>query len=324
MPLFYVAHRLFAAHDRALGAYLASRLAGTVGTDSVFLPFCDTDEENLVSDCKGRLLFELDCARLRRITGMIAVLHGPSLDDGVCLEIGFAAASGVPVVIVSTDFQAYSPWPGAPQFAFPDPLLEQLAASVIRTHRLGRPGGHTGPDRFRAFLGQNMAPVRAAAEQATTALLTAVTEQTADDSDVPRSRELAYLEPSPYLDDPVWAGIGSLLRARGWRVHVAERLRTSADPIEAARADWAAARAASLAVVDARGPETPPGAALIAGACAAAAKPVLAAYSGTWHTLADGREPNWRNLMIQYAVTGRFSDIPEFTTALETLSCKPA
>jgi hypothetical protein len=227
-------------------------------------------------------------------------------------------------VIVSTDFQAYSPWPGAPQFAFPDPLLEQLAASVIRTHRLGRPGGHTGPDRFRAFLGQNMAPVRAAAEQATTALLTAVTEQTADDSDVPRSRELAYLEPSPYLDDPVWAGIGSLLRARGWRVHVAERLRTSADPIEAARADWAAARAASLAVVDARGPETPPGAALIAGACAAAAKPVLAAYSGTWHTLADGREPNWRNLMIQYAVTGRFSDIPEFTTALETLSCKPA
>jgi hypothetical protein len=121
----------------------------------------------------------------------------------------------------------------------------------------------------------------------------------------------------------VWARIGSLLRARGWRVHIAERFPTGTDPIEAAHADWAAARAASLTVIDVRGPETPPGAALIAGACAAAAKPVLAAYSGTWHTLADGREPNWRNLMIQYAVTGRFSDTREFIAALEMLSSKP-
>jgi nucleoside 2-deoxyribosyltransferase len=42
----------------------------------------------------------MDCDRLRRINGMIAVLHGPSLDDGACMEIGFAAARGVPVVII--------------------------------------------------------------------------------------------------------------------------------------------------------------------------------------------------------------------------------
>ena len=50
MALYYVAHRLFAAHDRALGAYIASRLARLAGADAVFLPFCDTDEENLVSE----------------------------------------------------------------------------------------------------------------------------------------------------------------------------------------------------------------------------------------------------------------------------------
>jgi nucleoside 2-deoxyribosyltransferase len=324
MPLFYVAHRLFAAHDRALGAYLASRLARTAGADSVFLPFCDTDEENLASDCKGRLLFELDCDRLRRSTGMIAVLHGPSLDDGVCMEIGFAAASGVPVVLVSTDFQEYAPRPGDPPLAFPDPLLEHLAASVIRAHRLGQPAGYTGTDRFRAFLGQNMAPVRTAAGQATAALLKAVAEQqAASDRGVPHSQDLVYLEPSPYLDDQAWAGLSDLLHARGWRIHIAERFKARADPNAAARADWAAARAATVAVIDVRGPETPPGAALITGACAAAGKPVLAACSGTWHTLADGREPNWRNLMIQYAVTGRFSGIREFASALEALPCRP-
>lgn len=34
----YVAHRLIAAHDRALGAYIAARLARRAGADSVFLP----------------------------------------------------------------------------------------------------------------------------------------------------------------------------------------------------------------------------------------------------------------------------------------------
>ena len=60
-------------------------------------------------ECKGRRLFDMDCERLRRIDGMIAILHGPSLDDGVCMEIGFAVARGVPVVILTTDFQSLRP-----------------------------------------------------------------------------------------------------------------------------------------------------------------------------------------------------------------------
>ena len=34
----------------------ARMIARLAGADAVFLPFCDTDEENLVSDCKGRRL----------------------------------------------------------------------------------------------------------------------------------------------------------------------------------------------------------------------------------------------------------------------------
>jgi hypothetical protein len=315
--LYYVAHRLFAAHDRALGAYIASRLARSAGADAVFLPFCDTDEENLVSDCKGRRLFELDCSRLRRITGMIAVLHGPSLDDGVCMEIGFAAALGVPIVIVSTDFQTYGPEPDHPGLAFPEPLLEQLAVTVERAHRLGPPRRPGGSDRFRLFLGQNLDPIHTVAILAINALLSAHWARLPLTRDPPPSERCAFIEPSPYMADDMWAAVADTLRAKGWTVHVAKRLRPGADTAKAARADWAAARAASLAVIDSRGPETPPGAALIAGACTATGRPVLAAYTGTWQTFADGREPNWRNLMIQYAVTARFATVSEFSAALD-------
>ncbi|HEY0937546.1 MAG TPA: hypothetical protein VGD91_27880, partial [Trebonia sp.] len=74
-----------------------------------------------------------------------------------------------------------------------------------------------------------------------------------------------------------------------------------------------------LAVVDARGPETPPGAALIIGARKAAGRPVLAVHPGTGQTLADGREPNWRNLMIQYAVTARFAGTAQLAAVLDSL-----
>ncbi|RSN45417.1 hypothetical protein [Actinomadura sp. WAC 06369] len=49
MARYYIAHRLFAAHDRALAATLAHRLAEEHGPGAVFLPFCDTDEENLIA-----------------------------------------------------------------------------------------------------------------------------------------------------------------------------------------------------------------------------------------------------------------------------------
>jgi hypothetical protein len=316
VPLYYVAHRLFAAHDRALGAYLAERLARAAGPGNVFLPFCDTDEQELISDCKGRLLFDLDCARLRRITGMLAVLHGPSLDDGVCMEIGFASAVGVPVVIVSTDFQTYSQGPAGPATAFPDPLLDYLGARVIRLHRLVPQARPASQDRLRAFLRQNLALDSAAAGQAASALLEA-TREPARGPDGPRLPGLAFIEPSPYFRDPAWEDVSSELTARGWMVHMAHRLQPGADPVQAPGSDWAAAMTASLAVVDARGPETPPGAALITGALTARGMPVLATCPAPPHTLAVGREPNWRNLMIQYAVTARYSCPAELAAAAD-------
>jgi hypothetical protein len=189
---------------------------------------------------------------------------------------------------------------------------------VVRAHRLGPADEHAG-DQYRRFVDQNLATVRAATEQAVNTLLSVAREPPSAGT-TPDDSTLAYLEPSPYIADDMWDGVARELRTRGWRVHMAQRLMTRTDITEAARADWAAATSAGLAVIDTRGPETPPGAALITGACAATGRPVLAAHTGTWHTLANGREPNWRNLMIQYAVTARFPGLTGFTAALDALS----
>jgi Nucleoside 2-deoxyribosyltransferase len=316
MGLYYVAHRLFSAHDRALGAYVARSLAHRVGAEAVFLPFCDTDEEGLTDACKGRRLFELDSERLRRIDGMLALLHGPSLDDGVCMEIGYAAALGVPVVVLTTDFQTYGLFGGGPVLAFPDPLLDILVSKVVRVHRLAPPPADTG-DRFEAFLLRNLGPVRAATDQAITALLGARRRNAARATTAVAGQRRVFIEPSPYLARDLWRDAANLLTTHGWDVHAATRFGESADPRGAAQTDWTAAWDAKLTLIDASGPETPPGAALITGACAATGRLVLAVEPGGVWTFADGREPNWRNLMIQYAISDRFTTIAELSALVD-------
>jgi hypothetical protein len=315
MALYYVAHRLFAAHDRALGALAAGRLADKVGAGSVFLPFCDTNEEDLVDECKGQRLFEMDCERLKRIDGMIAILHGPSLDDGVCMEIGFAVARGLPVVILTTDFQSYGPTADDRKFVFPEPLLEMHAINVERCHRLAPESQRQDENRFSAFRKRNMRPLDAAIDRAVDSLLTAQPRPLSNR----RSARLAYLEPSPYLPHHQWCNLAGHLRETGWDVHLAARLHTQADIRSATRVDWDAFCQSALAIVDARGPETAPGAALLTGASAVVGRPVLAAYAPGWLTWADGREPNWRNLMIQYALSGRFASIGELIAITDAL-----
>jgi hypothetical protein len=309
MGLYYVAHRLFSAHDRALGAYVAQRLACCVGASAVFLPFCDTDEEDLTDACKGRRLFELDCERLRRIDGMIALLHGPSLDDGVCMEIGYAAALGIPVVALTTDFQTYGMSSDGPSLTFADPLLDMLVSEVVRVHKLGLQGESTA-DRFEAFLERNLQTVRTVTDQAVTALLNAGPRTSDNHASVAAKARRAFVEPSPYAARDLWREAVGLLTSHGWEVHVARRFHDGADPRGAAQRDWARYRDARLALIDVSGPETPPGAAVITGASIATGRAVLAARADRW-TFADGREPNWRNLMIQYAISGSFATVGE-------------
>lgn len=295
--MHYIAHRLFAAHDRALAAALADRLAAKLGHDQVFLPFCDTDEENLVADIKGRRLFELDRDRLRRIRALIAIVHGPSPDDGVCMEIGYAAALRAPVIMVTTDFQDYSATPHGPRSVFPDPLLDALATRIVRIPRLGTPGTPTGGSRFADFAARNHTQIQEALDACADTVLHLPDPITAVAAPRPaRDARTVFVEPSPYTSPhaapPAVAGTLVLLPGR----------RDAADPVTAARHDWDTALRSTRILVDVSGPETPPGAALLIGAACATGQPAAAYLPHSTYTHAAGREPNHRNLMIQYGV----------------------
>ncbi|MEU7415022.1 hypothetical protein AB0B40_38035 [Streptomyces sp. NPDC042638] len=87
----------------------------------------------------------------------------------------------------------------------------------------------------------------------------------------------------------------------------------AAEPVTAACHDWAAALSSARIVVDACGPETPPGAALLIGAACAAGLPAAAYLPRSSYTHAAGREPNRRNLMIQYGVDALLNSEKEVT-----------
>ncbi|MEU3051776.1 nucleoside 2-deoxyribosyltransferase [Streptomyces griseus] len=297
----YIAHRLFAAHDRALAADLADRLAGKIGADRVFLPFCDTDEEDLVAEVKGRRLFELDRDRLGRLDAMVAILHGPSLDDGVCMEIGYAAASDVPVIVVSTDFQTYSVTETGAHLEFPDPLIQAVATRIVRVAKLGPPTLSPTPvqSRFRGFRARNAVQTDTALDAAVDTLLDLPERPSLRTGPPPGISTHVYVEASPYT---AW-GRDHLAEAcvdAGHTVAVPQRF-TATDPVAGALADLSAVRSAARLLADVSGPETPPGTALLIGAALASGVQIAAFQPRVTFTHAQGREPNWRNLMVQYA-----------------------
>ncbi|MGW1974116.1 hypothetical protein [Streptomyces sp. NPDC001889] len=119
------------------------------------------------------------------------------------------------------------------------------------------------------------------------------------------------MEQSPYT--PVVGALTALVQKAGWATEESSRFITH-DPLEAARTDLDRSRAAGLLVADVSGLETPPGTALLIGAAAARGARIVAYYPRTVLPHASGREPNWRNLMIQYAAEARFAN-PESLVA---------
>lgn len=304
--MFYVAHRLFAAHDRVLGAVIAQQLGAAVGLNEVFLPFCDTDEENLVAECKGRRLFDLDRQCLASLDGMLAVLHGPSLDDGVCMEIGYAAALGVPIVVLTTDFLTYGTSEHGTKLYFPDALVQAVVTGIVRIDCLAPPLGNG--TRFEVFRDRNLAQLETAVSIAVNRLIDHARPSSERIHSARRTELLAVCESSPHYTRADWEQVIRLLENRGYHVHQSQRF-DAGDPLVAASRDWTELLGSTLLVVDTTGPETPCGAAVMIGGAAARAQRIIAWHPTPSWTFARGREPNWRNLMIQYATHARVSDV---------------
>ncbi len=101
----YLAGPLFSIAEREFNKSFAQLLQAQVPGLQITLPQVDAepapDCENFAAQTHQNCLNLLSKADL-----VIAILEGSDADSGTCIEIGYAAAKGIPVIGVRTDFRA--------------------------------------------------------------------------------------------------------------------------------------------------------------------------------------------------------------------------
>jgi len=102
----YFAGPLFSLNERATNRRLAKAIEAADPSLYVDLPQ-DIKYHNAFND--KRFFAEVYSACIRGVESadvVVAILDGPSSDDGTCYEVGYAVAKGIPVVGVRTDYRA--------------------------------------------------------------------------------------------------------------------------------------------------------------------------------------------------------------------------
>ena len=104
---FYIAAPLYSEGERAFNLRLDGRLRNWGLT--TYLPQRDGGYlEDLVATghdetAARHLLFATDIAALERCNALLIVLDGRAIDEGACVELGYAFAKGKPCVGFKTD-----------------------------------------------------------------------------------------------------------------------------------------------------------------------------------------------------------------------------
>jgi nucleoside 2-deoxyribosyltransferase len=101
----YLAGPLFSLAERNFNRTLASFLEAQFPNCAISFPqeYANTIAEK---ESFGDLMFDYCLKEIDRSNMVIAVLDGPDVDSGTCIEIGYAYAKKKPVIGVRTDFRA--------------------------------------------------------------------------------------------------------------------------------------------------------------------------------------------------------------------------
>lgn len=77
------------------------RAVAAAGYDT-FLPHRDNEQKNVDNVCR---IYDNNVAAIDRCDLVVASLNGITTDDGTAWEIGYAAAKGVPIIGIHTDWR---------------------------------------------------------------------------------------------------------------------------------------------------------------------------------------------------------------------------
>jgi nucleoside 2-deoxyribosyltransferase len=106
MAILYYAAPLFTEAERSWNAANAIRIRARFPLHTLLMPqeFCAAfDKHPGAPDFAG--IYSACLAELRRADALICVLDGPDADSGTSFEAGYAAARGIPVVALRTDWR---------------------------------------------------------------------------------------------------------------------------------------------------------------------------------------------------------------------------
>lgn len=151
----YCASSLFSPLTRIEGYNLAQAFEESASSRSqahnnyqfTFLPFKDTYQSDLVGDSKARKIFELDIQHLEKSGALVARVDGIAKDSGVCMELGYAYALGIPIGLICTDFIWSYYTKDQQHFAF-DPMLLEMSTFGKQFTSLPQPVGYYGGQNY--------------------------------------------------------------------------------------------------------------------------------------------------------------------------------
>jgi len=134
----YICTKLFNYNDKLQAEYLESSLRKKLNC-GIFMPFRDTDENNLIGPNRTKIVYDSDIERLN--SGeviLLAVLYdGICKDEGISFEIGYAYGKGIPIFIINTDFIWYAM--DNKEFIF-DPIVEKMCSGYLHQYQIMESG----------------------------------------------------------------------------------------------------------------------------------------------------------------------------------------
>ncbi len=100
----YLAGPLFSLAEQNFNRQFAQAMSKALPILQITLP--QERADSLLSQPNGFELVFQDCiAMVRECDALVAVLDGPDVDSGTCIELGYAYSLGKPIVGVRTDFR---------------------------------------------------------------------------------------------------------------------------------------------------------------------------------------------------------------------------
>lgn len=130
----YICTKLFNYNDKLQAEYLEKAIKKRIKCD-IFMPFRDTNENNLKGPNRTKIVYDSDIERLNsgKIVLLAVLYDGICKDEGISFEIGYAYGKGIPAFIINTDFIWYAV--GKKEFLF-DPVISEMCFHYLHQYHI--------------------------------------------------------------------------------------------------------------------------------------------------------------------------------------------